>query len=81
MNNQISSRFTPTTDLKTGTFVLIPNFATQKEFALRDLTQLYSFLGLKIVQKNSDNEQNQNTDKHMKSKPTQQKRISSANIS
>ena len=30
MNNQINSRFTPATDLKIGTFVLIPNFTTQK---------------------------------------------------
>ena len=29
-NNQINSRFMPATDLKTGTFVLIPNFNTQK---------------------------------------------------
>ena len=28
--NQINSRFTPATDLKIGTFVLIPNFTTQK---------------------------------------------------
>ena len=32
MNNQINSRFTPTADLKIGTFVLIPNFTTQKKF-------------------------------------------------
>ena len=30
INDQINSRFTPTTDLKIGTFVLIPNFNTQK---------------------------------------------------
>ena len=30
INNQINSRFTPATDLKIGTFVLIPNFTTQK---------------------------------------------------
>ena len=46
-----------------------------KEYALRDLTQLYSFTGLKIVQNNSETEQNQNTDKHMNSKPTQQKEL------
>ena len=121
INNQINSRFIPATDLKTGTFVLIPNFTTQKkvsrkldslrkgpyqlidkaldvtykltdsskkklvqhrnnllpvypkEYALRKLTQLYSFKGLKIVQDNSEFKQNQNTDKHMNSKPTQQK--------
>ena len=30
IKNQISSRFKPATDLKRGTFVLIPNFTTQK---------------------------------------------------
>ena len=30
VNEQIKSRFTPATDLKIGTFVLIPNFNTQK---------------------------------------------------
>ena len=30
INNQINARFTPATDLKIGTFVLIPNFTTQK---------------------------------------------------
>ena len=30
MNNQVKSRFTPATDLKIGTFVLIPNFTIQK---------------------------------------------------
>ena len=30
LNNQINSRFKPATDLKIGTFVLIPNFTTQK---------------------------------------------------
>ena len=30
INNQINSRFTPATDLKIRTFVLIPNFTTQK---------------------------------------------------
>ena len=30
INNQINSRFMPATDLKVGTFVLIPNFHTQK---------------------------------------------------
>ena len=29
INNQINSRFLPATDLKFGTFVLIPNFNTQ----------------------------------------------------
>ena len=30
INNQINSRFMPATDLKIGTFVLIPNFTTRK---------------------------------------------------
>ena len=30
INNQINLRFTPATDLKNGTFVLILNFQTQK---------------------------------------------------
>ena len=107
INNQINSRFVPATDLKIGTFVLIPNFNTQKgiskilqplrkgpyqiidkttevtdkltdstkkeivqhrnnvlayypkEYALRELTQLYSFTGLKIVQNKIQTEQNQ----------------------
>ena len=98
INEQINSRFTPASDLKIGTFVLIPNFTTQKgiskklqplrkgpyqiiskptdvtykitdsdkkeivqhrnnllpyypkEYALRELTQLYSFTGLKVIQ-------------------------------
>ena len=98
INDQINSRFTPAKDLKVGTFVLIPNFNTQKkiskklqplrkgpyqiiakptdvtykltdsikkeivqhrnnllpyypkEYALRELTQLYSFTGLKVFQ-------------------------------
>ena len=98
INDQINSRFTLATDLKIGTFVLIPNFNTQKgiskklqplrkgpyqiiakptdvtykltasnkkeivqhrnnllpyypkEYALRELTQLYSFTGLKVIQ-------------------------------
>ena len=98
INDQINSRFTPATDLKIGTFVLKPNFNTQKgiskkllplrkgpyqiiakptdvtyklrdsnkkeivqhrnnllpyypkEYALRKLTQLYSFTGLKVIQ-------------------------------
>ena len=30
VNTQINSRFTPATNLKIGTFVLFPNFTTQK---------------------------------------------------
>ena len=96
INEQKNSRFTPASDLKIGTFVLIPNFNTQKgiskklqplrkgpyqiiakptdvtykitdsdkkeivqhrnnllpyypkEYALRELTQLYSFTVLKL---------------------------------
>ena len=32
INNRIISRFMPTTDLKIGTFVLIPNFNTLKDY-------------------------------------------------
>ena len=96
--DQINSRFTPATDLKIGTFVLIPNFNTKKgiskklqplrkgpyqmiakptdltfkltdsnkkeivqhrnnllpyypkEYPLRELTKLYFFTGLKVIQ-------------------------------
>ena len=104
INNQIKSRFTPATDLKIGTFVLIPNFNTQKgiskklqalrkgpyqiiakptdvtykladstkkeiihllpyypkEYALRELTQLYSFTCLKVIQNLTHTEQETN---------------------
>ena len=50
---------------------LIPNYP--KENALRELTQLYSFTGLKIVQNISDMEQDQNTDKNKTLKPIQHK--------
>ena len=104
INNQFNQRFTPATDLKIGTFVLIPNFQTQKgiskklqplrkgpyqiidkptevtyklidtakkeivqhrnnllpyypeEYALRELTQLYSFTGLKVIQNDTQKE-------------------------
>ena len=106
----------PATDLKIGTFVLIPNFQTQKgiskklqplrkgpyqiidkptevtykltdstkkeivqhrnnllpyypkEYALRELTQLYSFTGLKVIQNNTKIEQKTNVsdDNHHK---------------
>ena len=51
------------------------NFLTYypKEYTLRELTQLYSFTGLKFVQNNSDVEQNQNSDKNKNLKPSQQK--------
>ena len=35
-----------------------------KDYALRELTQLFSFTGLKIVQNNSENELNRHTKKH-----------------
>ena len=104
INEQINSRFTPASDLKIGTFVLRPNFNTQKgiskklqplrkgpyqiiakptdvtykitdsdqkeivqhrnnllpyypkEYALRELTHLYSFTGLKVIQNNPHTE-------------------------
>ena len=104
INDQINSRFTPATVLKIGTFVLIPNFNTQKgiykklqpprkgpyqiivkptdvtykltdsnqkeifqhrnnllpyypkEYALRELTQLYSFTSLKVIPNRSNKE-------------------------
>ena len=110
----------PATDLKIGTFVLIPNFNTQKgiskklqplqkgtyqligkptevtykltdsskkeivqhrnnllpyypiDYALRKLTQLYSFTGLKIVQNNPQTEQNQNLNTNKNQKTIQQ---------
>ena len=43
-----------------------------KEYALRELTQLYSLTSLEIVQNNSDIEQNQSTDKNKTLKPIQQ---------
>ena len=118
INHQINQPLTPATDLKVGTFVLIPNFQTQKgiskkiqplrkgayqiiakptevtykltdttqkeivqhrnnllpyypkEYALRELTQLYSFTGLKIIQNNTQiepemNEINKNQQTHI----------------
>ena len=123
INEQINSRFTPASDLKIGTFVLIPNFNTQKgiskklqplrkgpyqiiakptdvtykitdsdqkeivqhrnnllpyypkEYALRELTQLYSFTGLKVIQNHPHtekeiNEQNDIYHKKQNTKPT-----------
>ena len=123
INEQINSRFPPASDLKIGTFVLIPSFKTQKgiskklqplrkgpyqiiakptdvtykitdsdqkkivqhrnnllpyypkEYALRELTQLYSFTGLKIIQNHphTENEINEQNDVHLEKqnqKPT-----------
>ena len=123
INDQINSRFTPATDLKIGTFVLIPNFNTHKgiskklqplrkgpyqiiakhtdvtykltdsnkkeivqhrnnllpyypkEYALRELTQLYSFTGLKVIQNHShtekeiDEQHNVHHEKKIRNKP------------
>ena len=108
INNQINQRFTRATDLKIGTFVLVPNFQTQKgiskklqplrkgpyqiiakptevtyklidttkkeivqhrnnllpyypkEYALRELTQLYSFTGLNFIQNSTQIEPEMN---------------------
>ena len=115
IKEQINSRFTPASDLKIGTFILIPNFNTQKgiskklqplrkgpyqiiakstdvtykitdsdqkeivqhrnnllpyypkEYALRELTHLYSFTGLKVFQNHShtENEVNKQNDIHL----------------
>ena len=115
INEQINSRFTPASDLKIGTLVLIPNFNTQKviskklqplrkqpyqiiakptdvtykindpdqkeivqhrknllpyypkEYALRELIQLYSFTGLKVIQNHphTENGINEQNDSHL----------------
>ena len=113
----------PATDLKIGTFVLLPNFNTQKgiskklqplrkrpyqiidkptevtykltdlnkkeivqhrnnllsyypkEYALRELPQLYSFTGLHIVQNNPRIEQNQNVNTTKHTKTIQQQNV------
>ena len=123
INTQINSRFMPATVLKIGTFLLIPNFNTQKriskklqplrkgpyqiidkptevtykltdpnekyiiqhgnnfipyypkEYALRELTQLYSFTGLHIVQNNPQIEQNQNINATKNTKTIQQQNV------
>ena len=117
INSQINSRFTLATNLKIGTYLLIPIFTTQKgiseklqslrkgpyqkidkptdviykltdlnkkefvqhpnnilpyypkEYTLRELTQLYSFTGLKVNQNNSDHKQNRSTDLNPIQKP------------
>ena len=120
INEQINSRFTPASDLKIGTFVLIPNFNTQKgiskklqplrkgpyqiiakptdvtykitdsdkkeivqhrnnllpyypkEYALRELTQLYSFTGLQVIQNDThtENTTKEQKDVHLKNQIT-----------
>ena len=119
INNQINSRFMPATDLKIGTFVLIPNKNTQKriskklqplrkgpyqiiakptdvtykltdstkkeivqhrnnllpyypkEYALRKLTQLYAFTGLKFIQNHTRIEQETNVQGNVHHKQNQ----------
>ena len=82
----------PATDLKIGTFVLIPNLtyklrdSTKKEivqhrnillpyypkkYALRELTQLYSFIGLKVIPNNTQIEQGTNVNDDNQHKQTQ----------
>ena len=119
-NNQINLRFTPATDLKIGTFVLLPKFITQKgiskklqplqkgpyqiiakptdvtykltdstekeiaqhrknllpyypkEYALRELTQLYSFTGLKVIQNHTEKEIDEQHNVHNKNQNQKQ---------
>ena len=123
ISNQINSRFTQATNLKIGTFVLIPNFTTQKgiskklqplgkgpyqindkptevtfkltdsskkeivqrrnnllpyypkEYALRELTQLFSFTDLQIIQDNPEIEKTKKLIKQKIKKTIQQKNI------
>ena len=117
----------PATDLKIGTFVLIPNFNTQKgiskklrplrkgpyqifakptdvtykltdstkkkivqhrnnllpfypkEYALRELTQLFSFTGLKVIQSHTHTEQETNVQDNVHHKPNQKKNTTQNN--
>ena len=66
INEQINSRFTPASDLKTGTFVLIPNFNTQKGISKK--LQPHRKGPYQIIAKPTDV-----TYKHIKS-PTQTKK-------
>ena len=50
-----------------------------KEYALRELTQLYSFTRLKVIQNKSDNKQNQSTDMICIQKPLEQKKKKKVN--
>ena len=56
---------------------LLNNFLNYypKEKALRELTQLFSFTGLKIVRNNPKIEQNKNIDKNKNQKPTHQNHV------
>ena len=53
INNQINSRFTPATDLKIGTFVLIPNFNRQKSIS-ENIQPLQKIPPYQIIAKPSD---------------------------
>ena len=59
--------------IKITYYPIIQNYS--KEYPFPELTQLYSFTGLKIVQNYSETEENQNTDEHMNSKSNQQKEL------
>ena len=127
INNQINSRFTPATDLKIGTFVLIPNFNRQKgiskklqplrngpyqkiakpndvtyklaestqkeiiqhrnnllpyypkEYALRELTQLYSFTDLKVIKNHTHTEKETNVQDNVYHEKQNQKQTTTQN--
>ena len=127
INNQNNSRFTPATDLKIGTFVLIPNHNTQKgiskklqslrngpyqiiakptdvtykltdstkkeiiqhrnnllpyypkEYASRELTQLYSFTGLKVIQNHTHTGQKTNVQDNIHHEKQNQKQNTTQN--
>ena len=128
INSQINSRFMPAADFKIGTFVLIPNFKTQKgiskklqplrkgpyqiiakptevtykltdsakkeivqhrnnllayypkEYALRDLNQLYSFIGLKDIKNNTHTEQETNVHDDINHKQNQKQNTTDKNL-
>ena len=127
INDQINSRFTPATNLKVGTFVLLPNFKTQKgiskklqplrkgpyqiiakptditykltdstkkeiiqhrnnllpyypkQYTLRELTQLYSFTGLKVIPIHSHTEQKTNVQDNIHHEKQNQKQNTTQN--
>ena len=127
INNQINSRFTSATDLKIGTFVLIPNFNIQKgiskklqplrkgpyqlvakptdvtykltdstkkeivqhrnnllpyypkEYALRELTQIYFLTGLKVIQNHTHAEKETNEQDNVHHEKQNQKQTTTQN--
>ena len=127
IKNQINSRFTPARDLRIGTFVLIPNFNTQKgiskklqplqkgpyqktakptdvtykltdstkkeiiqhrnnllpyypkEYAFCELTQLYSFTGLKVIQNHTHTEKETNVQDNVRHEKQNQKQTTTQN--